>query len=516
MKYSFNLIYEPWIPCLDRSGQVHELGILNALVQAHELRGLEGELSLGTAALYRLLLAVLQRVFGPEDRAGWGELWNKRHWEREAIAGYLSEWERRFDLFDEMHPFYQTTEDRVEPRSIALLPPGMAAGAFYNHQVDNSEYALAPAQAARWLVASQTFGLSGICNPQKKLFFTQAPGAGGVVFLVEGNNLFETLALNLLVYNHNAPEGGLTKTEGDRPAWEMDDPFQPERKIPIGYLDYLTWQNRRTRLIPENCQGATCVAFHVATPGLRLDNSIRDPQMHYFADAKFGLRPLQFSERRALWRDSTSLFQVRQQEEKPGNRPPLAIGQIARLILDGKILQTSFRFRNLALGMASKQAKVEFYHQERIPLPLAYLADDRLVAGLEQALQLAEQTRAKLYSACRRLAELMLASQADLQGGRQPASADIHSLMAHWGYERLYWGQLEIPFYTLIQDIPEDLEGSSLRWHAAIQSAAREALSDAERLAGNSPQALKASVQARSFLGKGLKDLFNPRIVAKE
>ena len=184
MKYSFDLIYEPWIPCLDRAGQMHELGILNALARAHELRGLEGESPLVTAALYRLLLAILQRVFGPENHTGWGELWNMRLWEQEAIASYLREWERRFDLFNEAHPFYQTTEDRVEPRSIALLPPGMAAGAFYNHAVDDSEYALTPAQAARWLVASQTFGLGGICRPRKKLFFEQAPGVGGAVLLV--------------------------------------------------------------------------------------------------------------------------------------------------------------------------------------------------------------------------------------------------------------------------------------------------------------------------------------------
>ena len=70
MTYSFNLIDEPWIPCLRPDGTTIALGLRETLLQAHELREIRGDTPLETAALHRLLLAILHRVFGPSGPDG--------------------------------------------------------------------------------------------------------------------------------------------------------------------------------------------------------------------------------------------------------------------------------------------------------------------------------------------------------------------------------------------------------------------------------------------------------------
>lgn len=109
MTYSFNLIEKPWIPCLTFDGERVELGLQDSLVQAHELREIYGDTPLETAALYRLLLVVLHRVFGPRNSSDWIKMWRRRQqgFDSSALDAYLQHWHHRFDLFDQEHPFFQ-------------------------------------------------------------------------------------------------------------------------------------------------------------------------------------------------------------------------------------------------------------------------------------------------------------------------------------------------------------------------------------------------------------------------
>ena len=53
---SFNLIDQPFIPCVTREGQHAEFSLLETLTRAHEIRELCDESPLVTIALHRLLL----------------------------------------------------------------------------------------------------------------------------------------------------------------------------------------------------------------------------------------------------------------------------------------------------------------------------------------------------------------------------------------------------------------------------------------------------------------------------
>lgn len=105
MKPSFNLLDDPWIAYIRLDGTHATVKLRDALVQADALWDLSGESSIVDAATYRLLLAVLHRVFGPPDVQAWRELWKKRRWDAATIDEYLSAWRHRFDLFDSERPF---------------------------------------------------------------------------------------------------------------------------------------------------------------------------------------------------------------------------------------------------------------------------------------------------------------------------------------------------------------------------------------------------------------------------
>jgi CRISPR system Cascade subunit CasA len=121
MNVSFNLIDQPWLPCVRLDGQPLRLGLYDALAQAHTLRELQGEIPLSTAALHRLLLAILHRNFGPRNRSEWARLWRAGRWDAGALHAYFDRWRDRFDLFHEAYPFYQSATPPGEPQTLNRL-----------------------------------------------------------------------------------------------------------------------------------------------------------------------------------------------------------------------------------------------------------------------------------------------------------------------------------------------------------------------------------------------------------
>jgi CRISPR system Cascade subunit CasA len=345
-------------------------------VQAHELREIRGDTPLETAALYRLLLAILHRIFiGPDNPRAWKSLWKRLQFEVDVIDTYLlqSSIHQRFDLFHPQKPFYQPckqSENReaplgkkqkgkmpleeflkdknrngVEPTSVISLLLHAASGGnavLFDHNTKAVGLSLTPAQAARALITSQLFGFGGTSGVKEN--FTDAFGSKGVLFLAQGQNLFETLMLNMIEYGEDNP---LPTPDGnDLPAWEMADPFVPDRERPKGYLDYLTWHNRRIWLRPQEIDGQVIVRDMYWAPGLKLDVEDVDPMMHYFVDKEGGIRPLSFTATRALWRDSNVLFEL-----EGVNKPPKVVRWLADLAQPPvMVLDTIQRYKLMALA----------------------------------------------------------------------------------------------------------------------------------------------------------------------
>jgi CRISPR system Cascade subunit CasA len=503
MRVAYNLIDEPWIPGMGRDGATRDNSLLETLTSAHEITTIEGSTPQETAALLRLLLAILHRVYPTAREEQWGEAWDAGRFDRQRLEAYFGKWHERFDLFHLERPFYQSTADLVEPKPLLTLRPGMRSAGLYFHDAERGELRYRPAQAARMLVNAHAFGTPGIVHPQKGLFFSNAPWLAGLVIFLEGESLFHTLMLNLLQYAPNHPHANLCQTPEDAPAWEMEEAFQPERSYPFGYLDYLTWQNRRVHLLPVEEEGEIWVREVIETPGLKLAGEVPDPMKHYREDEKVGRKLVWFNPAKALWRHSASLLAIKSK----AYHPPKCIDWAAQLA-DYFDLPPSLLLRMMAVGVqVESKSKVVMHRLERFPVPVAFLEQEGLAGHLDTALAEAGKVRGQVYYAVITLAKTMQAMNHDLPEGRKPDEKDPGALAEHWGWEGRYWPALELPFYNLMEELPARGEDALDAWRETLTRTAWQTLEDVIRMAGDGTAALKAAVKARAILGGGLNKL---------
>lgn len=517
MTFSFNLIDEHWIPCIRLDGTSDELGLRQVFVQAHQLREIRGDSPLETASLYRLLLAVLHRVWGPKGWSTWNQLWQHGKFDHAQLTQYLDlqRVHSRFELFDQQRPFYQAQDSRAGIKSVINLVLEMASGnnaTLFDHHTEDGDLALTPAQASRALVTAQAFGIGGLSGLPEK--FTDAPCAKGIVFLASGESVFEILMLNLVRYQGNDP---IPNDPDDCPAWERDDPFEPERTLPQGYLDYLTWQNRRIWLFPESTPEGVVVKQMCWAPGLRLDVNDIDPMKHYLANKEKGVHPLSFNPERALWRDSATLFRLA--DPKDQTRAPKVVKWLADLANQG-MLEMDRQYQLMALGMAKNRASVDFFRSEQLPVRPVFLTDETQLGNLSSALELAEGVGSLLQWATFTLARLILhptLTDEKLKGKpSKEASERIEPLASSWGAERYFWSGLELHFYRLVQDLPSEPQVALRTWRKQLRQAAHSAFDQAESYAGADRRAQRAVVKARDQFELGLNRILQERNQAVE
>jgi len=500
---SFNLVDKKWIPCLMLNGEPNELGLLETLSKAHEIREIFDPSPLVTAALYRLLLAVLHRNFGPASVEEWKAIWETGHFDKSTLQDYFNNWYNRFDLFDKVHPFYQTArfgKGKMKTVEVNDLLPEMARGnnpTLFDHTFDDSSVPLGPAVAARNLLALQSFKLGGLSGLRSN--FVDAPSARSVLFMIRGENLFQTLMLNLVKYDEDEPIPGSGSGE-DRPVWEQDQPLNSP--IPKGYLDYLTWQTLLLRLVTDS-NGLRIVGCEMALGrNLKSDGNPFDPTVAYQRDKKSGWKSLRFQEDKALWRDSTTLFNFATvEDDAPGDKPPETMRWIRRLIKKG-VADKSTMYQVDAYGLCTKpgQDKVFFWRHERLPLPLVYLADKNLVEDLQSALDEAGKVGDILMQALKQLVIGILPSTGNKVDGNS-----VNDIVKHLGDDKLFWSRLEIPFYQLLQDLPREREMALDPWTNTLRRTCWDCFEKATRDLDGSTRTLRSIVEARQRLGGGLK-----------
>jgi CRISPR system Cascade subunit CasA len=474
------------------------------LVRAHEIREIAHGSPLVTISLHRMLLAVLYRALaGPASTEEWAELWQVGRWKADAIQTYLKSQRSRFDLFDPVHPFYQVPQipDASGLLPISVLAHELASGnnaTLFDHNVNTNPASMLPAEAARYLVAMQAYAIGGgVASPFN---FTGGPLTPGLSMLVQGDNLFETLALNLIPYRRDVP---VRWTGDDRPAWEQESRRQPDKAgtPPLGYLDLLTWQSRRFHLIPEG--DPPVIRWCRRQQYLRLAEDIRDPFKHYRQSKEKGWLPLPLRSERAVWRDSAVLFQhtVERRSHQHTVYPPRQFEMLAEVRTDQEA-DLAPAYRLAAFGVATEPGKAGsllLWRQERLPLPLAYLQDADLVLELGIALEAAEKAGEVLRASVRVLAQNLL-----------PPGSDVSALVRSLGTEQRYWWRLEEPSARLIAQLPDDAtidaDGSPhvegrvrTTWVNEVQSAAREALGEATRDVSGTGAGLRAVAHADRF-----------------
>ena len=273
----FNLIDERWIRVMDSGCNISEVSLKDAIINAHNYRSLSGELPTQDIAVMRLMLAVLHTVYSRADEDGnispleddedeaicrWKALWKKGRFSEKAIGEYFDEWHERFWLFHPERPFAQVAglkigTDYDAPKLNGEISESGNKVRFFFFFFENEKSSLTYPQAARWLLYLNAYDDTS-SKPTKEGKAKAggslpSPGVGwlgklGLIFIT-GNNLFETLMLNLIMVNEDIVQ------QSQNPLWEQEKVSDAERTeiaLPSDLTALYTLQSRRILLIRKD------------------------------------------------------------------------------------------------------------------------------------------------------------------------------------------------------------------------------------------------------------------------
>ena len=470
---AYNLIDEAWIPVSGHPSGATRVSLREALVNAHQMRGVRHQSPLATAALHRFLVAAVHAAAWPgtgigpwgdtesQARSQWLARWTTGSLPAAAINAYLDRWHDRFFLLGGAHPFMQdarVADDLRNPPGVLALEIEAKGAKPLFFRGDSS--LLDPGEAACQLLAMQSFALGGLLTPDPAFGVAATKSAQGGAFtrasaacmVVQGRTLFETLLLNCHGLWPDAPGPGQRRT-GDRPTWERDAPPDPRDREVTGHLDLLTRRPRRIRLwhhlddggravvdgaavlkgevIPEASWQAwqaheTMAAFRALTDDERKDKT------------KPPFRAVRFREGRAVWRDSVALVQVAG-AEAPALRsvawlqPWLAPGDPDAGDAAGPLSHLA-PLHILCLGLVNDQKKAEMWRAESVQVPPRLVLDADARAELGASLVAAEDAGKAVRAATYALAGVIV--------GENPDKKDVGALADALDPTATYWGEM--------------------------------------------------------------------------
>ncbi|XOB98226.1 type I-E CRISPR-associated protein Cse1/CasA [Deinococcota bacterium DY0809b] len=491
----FNLIEEAWIPVRD-DGRVREVSLRDALVHAHEYERIEDPSPLVEVALLRVLLAVLHRAFeGPANEDELVDLFEAGRFPEDQIDAYLDRFHDRFWLIHDEAPFWQVSDlSEDDPLPWTKLLPEYASGnnpTLFSHASDDTPPPASYAEAARALVAHQTFTPGGLLRRLGVGSAVAAPLATAAAFVATGKNLFDTLVFSLGVYT----------PEHDRPVWE-EEPLRshdiaaakdgkPRARWPLaGRTRIYTWPSRGVRLLPEG----ELVYFIAYGPGVHPQGSEPPPEDPLLALAvnpqKKTLSAVRLREDRAFWRDFTALF------PKPEHgSPPRTLETAYELVGD--------RYDSIALavaGQVTNQAKVLEIRREHYPLP-AKVDENVLPGHIENALTYVED-----IAGCLRKAIWVL-SMRILSETRDPDQNDVRNVQQSLPALPSYYHMLGNEFPAFLLELNVSATNALARWRKTTRQAALGSWILTRNSVGTEPRMLKALQHGERSLSACLRKL---------
>lgn len=232
---TWNVLSTPWLEVMDLRGRLQTLSILDTLRDATDLHRIVSPSPLDLFAIHRFLLTLL--YWQAEDSDGVTKLRKALlagSMPRKVVAGLTAE-AKQFDLFDPKRPFMQDpTAIKESDLSPASMFGEMASGTNISHFHHSDD------RHARICLRCATLGLLRLTPWTPSDGQGKAPtlhGAPAIMALALGNNLSETLGLNLIP----------PLTALGRP--QFTGQFKPPaRKGGVHLLEGLTWNPRRVNL----------------------------------------------------------------------------------------------------------------------------------------------------------------------------------------------------------------------------------------------------------------------------
>ena len=465
----FNLLDECWIPVIRQDWQRAEISLIELFQTWETVREIQADNPPTTLAIHRFLLAVLHRAYqGPKNVDHWEEIQQDNG--KGAIA-YLEKWRDRFDLFHPERPFMQDAEIPEESSGevyLAHVLHGNNTSTVFCHEHEWSHSSLSIPEAARLVLRLQNFDTGG-----RKTGATESaavlPMMDAANVLVRGDDLCETLLLNLIQYD--GEEKPCVATGDDLPVWERQSQ-KPKERIPVGYIDYLTYQWRRVKVFNQGDR-VVRVALH---PGDRISKDLSTSQWECgiaYNKTKKGLMTVRLNQNRSLWRDSAVFLQ----SSNEVSSCPRIVEWVAILKAEKDLVKSNVHLQ--ILGLNVDNAKPLGWTSQQFAAPLIYLTNKALWQSLSSAIAIAEDHqqlfRSFKGSPYHALAEVL-------------KNNDAAGFAATLDGESRYWATLDRTFQELLLALPEDKlnDRKSItygnvelpKWTKTIQDAAREAFTD--------------------------------------
>ena len=460
---TFSLLDEPWIPVIYQDAGAARVSLLSIWDELHTIREIWYDSPTVVVVLHRLLMSIIYRAMpaqfnSVEHKA---DVLNRGAIAVDQIRHYLESHRDRFDLFHPTMPFYQTAPLRDDatknhgPNTILRH----SAIPHFDRSDDKNPLPILPADAILWLLEHQGYALGGrITNSADSVYAAQL--VNGLVVLLRGRNLFETLICSMPVYNTDEELGNYRPlpASNDRPAWESGAPTQSKR-MPYGWLDVLTWQSRRVLLLPEFTMDGWVVRNVIVSGGYDLEDRVfRDP-MQFMRHTKDGARLLKLNTDRAMWRDLIPCLAWSEQIEAQTSFTQVDYPNALIEYEDMRnYLYDDITPRLQILGIANDKSKMELWRQEVMSVSVNLFANDTMKQQLMSALKICTDGESAVSSAFFRFAEAMIARGGDRVVRKEDCTALSNSL--NWRVK--YWGNLESMYdHQIIQQLE-----SILRQHA--------------------------------------------------
>jgi CRISPR system Cascade subunit CasA len=364
----------------------------------------------------------------------------------------------------------------------------------FHHAYDGA-HAYCPACAARSLVVLPPFAW-----PQGRGYPTSINGSPPVYVWLAGRDLFETLCWNLVLPHFRPP----ATAAADRPWWRDDGVVgAAEVRHAVGFLESLTWQPRRVRLIPGPAgvctlcgQGASTLVRQIVWSGGRVRPAgaawWRDPFVAYSNPGERQPAALRLKEDRSLWRDYAALCLPG--SEARSHHPARIIEQAADLgerLGPGGVPPTLQCY-----ALRNDKAHVVEWRRDALPFAARVASDPERAAAVTEALGQAEQADTLLKDHIKKLYPR--------EGKGNPKAFGALVRQARDGY----WSALAEGFRRLVVALDAEDRDEPGRdalaggWREAVRRAARssfEAVADA--LDADAESLKRAATARRLFYG---------------
>ncbi len=456
MTASFNLIDQPWIPCIDLNGGVQDYSIQGVFENAQNLLDIAPSSPLEKVAIYRYLLAILHRVYGPKNVQAWAELWRAETLDSDALRDYLESRYNCFDLFHPERPFMQFTDTRYKPKGDVH---GLAYGTgfhpkkWYCHELLATSSSLTFPQATRGFLSVLTFGFGGLSG-LKNVSHEDSACTKGMTFLIQSESLKRSLLLNLNKY-----ELDLDSFEPDLPNWEVKDAFElSSKRTSNGLLDQLTYPVRKINLFVD--PGKTVVNNYQMGIGLGFDAD-SDPMKWYRIDKKRGAIPCVFDQQKSMFHHIHSLLTI----DKVDNLPPAIFAWLATLVRQ-EVLSSTDTLHCAALGVSKNKGRNDFVREEKFSFSSKLLTSEVHHRILVDATEYMEKAEFVLKKTCVMFAlhtHIANAGQYSWKifsikgnSNEQVSKANSDTCL-EWvqasGFKRLFWSTHDVPFLRFIDSL---------------------------------------------------------------